>query len=241
MIRLFNRSLFVHVFSGLVVFFVMSSSSFAARPLTTDDARLTTSGSCQIEAFTKIYKDSTEKWAMPACNPTGNFEITAGVGDIKNTGDPTVKDYVLQAKTLFRELTTDSYGVGLVVGQVNHPFATPGPNELGNTYAFFPLSISTQDDKVIYHINLGWMKDKEKNEQRMTYGLASEIEVSERVTVIAEAYGDTSAKPYWQAGARFTLIPNLFQMDSTIGQQLSGGSSSTWFSFGLRFTPDSIF
>jgi hypothetical protein len=78
-----------------------SSSSFAARPLITDDARLTTSGSCQLEAYTRIYKDSTEKWATPACNLTGNFEVTAGVGDIKSTGDPVVKDYVLQAKTVF--------------------------------------------------------------------------------------------------------------------------------------------
>ena len=162
-----------------------SSSSFAARPLITDDARLTTSGSCQLEAYTRIYKDSTEKWATPACNLTGNFEVTAGVGDIKSTGDPVVKDYVLQAKTVFRELTTDNFGLGLVVGKVNHPSTTPGPNGLGNTYAFVPLSISTHDDKVFYHINLGWMKDKETNEQRLTYGLATEIEVTDRVTVIA--------------------------------------------------------
>jgi hypothetical protein len=85
------------------------------------------------------------------------------------------------------------------------------------------------------------MKDKETNEQRLTYGLATEIEVTDRVTVIAETFGDSSANPYWQAGARFTLIPNLIQVDSTIGQQFNGGSSTTWVSFGLRITPDSIF
>ncbi len=52
----------------------------AARPFVTDDARLTTAGSCQLESWTRFYADSTEVWALPACNPTGNLELTLGVG-----------------------------------------------------------------------------------------------------------------------------------------------------------------
>jgi hypothetical protein len=112
------------IFSLTLMF---SASSFAARPFMTDDARLTTAESCQLESWTRIYKNSTEKWALPACNPTGNFEITAGGGHTKNAGEPATNDYVLQGKSLFRDLTTNGYGWGLAVGRINHPSSIAGP------------------------------------------------------------------------------------------------------------------
>lgn len=145
-----------HIFISLAL--LISTSSFAARPFMTDDARLTTAESCQLESWTRIYKNSTENWTLPACNPTGNFEITAGGGHTKNAGEPATNDYALQGKTLFRDLTKNSYGWGLAVGRVNHPSSIPGPNSMGNTYAYIPVSISTMDDKVIYHTNVGWLR-----------------------------------------------------------------------------------
>ena len=225
----------------IIVILLFNNTSFAARPFMTDDARLTSSESCQLESWTRIYKNSTERWALPACNPYGNFEITAGGGHINNTGVPTTNDYVLQGKTLFKDLTTNGYGWGLAVGQINHPSATTGPNSLGNTYAYIPLSISTLDDKVIFHTNVGWLKDKATNEQRMTYGFGAEIQATSRLMFIAETFCDSKTKPFLQTGARYSVIPNLLQIDTTIGQQFKGNSNSRWISFGLRYIPDSIF
>ena len=59
---------------------VPAGSAWSARPFVTDDARLTTAGSCQLETWTRMYRDSTEFWALPACNPGGNLELTAGGG-----------------------------------------------------------------------------------------------------------------------------------------------------------------
>jgi hypothetical protein len=221
---------------------LISTQAYAARPFMTDDARLTTEGSCQLESWARVYKNSAERWALPACNPTGNFEITAGGGHIKNTGEPGTNDYVLQGKSLFRELSTNGYGWGLAVGVVNHPTGRPGPNGLGNTYAYIPLSISTWDDRVIYHTNIGVLRDKATNEQRRTFGFGAEIQASGRLMFIAETFGDNKVSPYWQTGARYSIIPNLLQIDTTIGQQFNGSTSNTrWISFGLRYIPDSIF
>ena len=62
-----------------------------------------------------------------------------------------------------------------------------------------------------------------------------------RLMIIAETFGDTGGNPYWQSGLRFSIIPNLFQMDATLGQQFGNNISNRWISFGLRFTPASIF
>jgi hypothetical protein len=94
---------------------------------------MTTAGSCQLEGWMRVYPDSREVWMLPACNPGGNFEITAGGGRAKNTGESATADYVLQAKTLFRPLETNDWGIGLAAGTVRHPENNPGPNLLAGT------------------------------------------------------------------------------------------------------------
>ena len=94
----------------------LSAGAYAARPFITDDARLTTGGSCQLESWMRVYRDSRELWALPACNPGGNFEITLGGGRAKANGEAATDDYVLQGKTLFRTLEPNGWGWGLAVG-----------------------------------------------------------------------------------------------------------------------------
>ncbi len=90
--------------SLLFLFLLMPLSSQAARPLVTDDARLTKSGSCQVESWVKTYSGGSEFWALPACNPHGNFEMTVGTAISKQKNEQTTEDYIFQAKTLFKEL-----------------------------------------------------------------------------------------------------------------------------------------
>ena len=78
---------------------------WAARPFVTDDARLTNAHSCQLEVWTRIYPNSREFWALPACNPTGNLEFTVGGGQARVDGENPTNDYVFQLKTLLRPLT----------------------------------------------------------------------------------------------------------------------------------------
>ena len=214
---------------------------FAARPFVTDDARLTTGGSCQLESWMRIYPDSKELWALPACNPTGNLEFTFGGGGAKQVGEEATDDYVFQAKTLFRALEPNGWGWGLAAGTVRHPKIRPGPNMLGNTYAYIPLSASLREDKVIVHANLGWLRDKASGLDSLTWGIGGEFKLHPKLLGIAETYGDNRGMSYGQVGVRYSVRPDVFQMDATIGQQLSGKGNGHWVSFGIRYTPDKLF
>lgn len=213
----------------------------AARPFMTDDARLTTEGSCQLESWTRRYHERFENWALPACNPTGNFEVTAGGGHFHTNGQASSNDYVLQGKTLFRPLTSNDWGWGLALGRVNHPARVPGPNNLGNTYAYIPLSISRRDDQLVFHANLGWSRDRETGLHATTWGAGAEYWVHHRVMLIGESFGDDRQKTFVQTGLRFSIIPGLLQIDATRGGQPGGPSRNGWISFGLRYTPDKLF
>lgn len=215
--------------------------AWAARPFVTDDARLTTAGSCQLESWMRVYQDSREAWALPACNPGGNLEFTAGGGRARPDGDAATSDYVFQLKTLFRSLETDGWGWGLALGRVVHPEIRPGPNQLGNTYAYLPFSASFGGGRWVMHANLGWLRDRASRDHRGTWGLGGEYYPHPRLALVAESFGDDTGKPYWQTGLRYSIIPDLLQVDTTVGAQHDGGRGGRWLSFGLRWTPARLF
>jgi hypothetical protein len=229
------RSLFLLVLSAVV------APALAARPFITDDARLTTARSCQLESWVRSYPKHREFWALPACNPTGNLEITLGGGWFRDEGAPSSHDQLFQLKTLFREFATNGWGWGLAIGKLSHPAETPGPNQLGNSYAYLPYSASFLDDKAQLHANVGWLRDSASGRDATTWGIGCEYWLNDRVSVLAESYGDSRDRPYWQAGFRTFIVPSRVQVDATIGRQSSGTREGQWFSLGIRLTPDTLF
>jgi len=220
-----------------------AGTAWSARPFVTDDARLTTAGSCQLETWTRVYRDSTEFWALPACNPGGNLELTVGGGQAlyDDQALSANSDYIFQVKTLLRKLETNEVGVGVAAGTVRHPAVNPGPNLMGNTYAYVPVSVSLADNALVMHLNTGWLREHITSRNLATWGVGAEWNTSERITWMAEAFGDSYPNTYWQAGGRFSLIPQLLQIDTTVGQSAGGKNTSRWLSFGLRFTPARLF
>jgi len=156
--------------------------------------------------------------------------------DVKDTSD-----YVLQRKTLFKDMETNGWGIGLAIGKVYNPDVTPSANQLGSTYAYIPFSASFKDDKVIMHLNVGLLRDNESNKDLMTWGIGGEFEASSRLAGVLEVYGDQKSTPFVQSGLRFYMIQNLHQLDATLGGQLNGVSDNQYMSIGVRFTPDWLF
>ena len=233
--RMFLRSWLLFA-SGVAV----GALAHAARPFMTDDARVTTTGSCQVEAWARHAADRSESWLLPACNPNGHFEVTAGGGRFRTDGAPGASDHVIQGKTLLRALSPNDWGWGVAVGQVTHPGAQPGLNPSGSRYIYVPLSLSMRDDQVVVHMNLGWTREQRTRRDLATWGVGVEYWAHPKAMLIAETFGDDRQKPWLQTGLRLTLIPGLLQIDATRGVQPHGGGGG-WRSLGLRYTPDKLF
>lgn len=222
----------------LIFLFWIPHVSYAARPLVTDDARLTNAHSCQLESWMRSYQGGQELWALPACNLGENFEITLGGGTYHNRDDNyRTEDWVAQFKTLFKPLETNGWGVGLAVGRVMHPDIQTGPNQLGNTYFYIPVSFSIRDDDVIVHVNIGMLRDRQEDRNKLNMGLGSEFKLTGRFKGVAEVFGDDTQNPFYQVGLRYSLVPDVFQIDGTVGQQVNGNSQTQWLSIGVRWTP----
>src|SRR5512138_2930692 len=92
-------------------------ASEAARPMVTDDARITDPQACQLETWAYLHEHNTrEFWALPACNPGGNFEMTLGGAFSRFDGTVQSGAVVVQGKTLFKPLETNGWGLGLAAG-----------------------------------------------------------------------------------------------------------------------------
>ena len=210
---------------------LVASSADAARPMITDDARTVDPKACQVESWVRSNRDSTEYWALPACNFTGNLEVTFGGARTHDDSGTRTTDVVLQAKTLFRKLETNSWSWGLGGGTIRHP---PEHGPAGDLYAYVPVTFSLRDDRTFVHTNIGWLRQKEDGRNRMTWGLGSETELTQRAWLIAEAYGQNEGRPFYQMGVRYWIVPNRVQTDATYGNRFGRDSGERWFSVGIR-------
>jgi hypothetical protein len=215
-------------------------SANAARPLVTDDAKIVDPKSCQLESWLRFNRDGTERWALPGCNFTGNLEWTLG-GAVQPFGDGNaLTDVVVQGKTVLKPVETNGYGVALAIGMEQHPKAeyrhTPG-----SVYAYLPVTVSLRDDRFLLHTNVGVSRDRDERQTQMTWGIAGEAAVTERLTVIAETFGNHRESPWYQAGLRVWCVPGTVQLDATIGSQFGPQRRARFVSVGLRLLSPRLF
>lgn len=209
------------------------SPAHAARPMVTDDARTVDSHACQVESWVKTNRGSREYWALPACNFTGNLEVTLGGALTSNATGSETSDVVLQGKTLLKPLETNGYGIAFAAGYAAHPAAQNG-RTLGDPYFYMPASFSFADDRLVLHVNAGAKHIRAEGKARATWGLGSETMITPRVFLIAETFGETRANASYQFGVRFWIVPNHVQVDTTYGNQYGDKHDARWFSVGLR-------
>lgn len=202
--------------------------------MVTDDARVVDPGACQLESWRRGNRGSHEFWALPACNFTGNLEVTLGGTDQPEAGGGRAIDFILQGKGLFRRLETNGYSYGLVMGSVYHSDRNVQQEQFGSFYGYVPISASFRDDQVIVHANLGALYNRDDTSKAFTWGVGGELNLTSRVALIAETYGNNHAQPFMQGGLRFWVVPNRFQIDTTMGAQAGNYGPSRWWTIGVR-------
>ncbi len=216
--------------------------TWAARPMVTDDARLTDAGACQVETWFRFNRSSTEYWALPACNPGGNLEVTVG-GSLADSRGLYHADTVVQLKTLFRPLQTDDWGWGLAVGRARHIGAGVDDTSNVQRYFYLPISRSVSGDRLVVHVNLGASEPSGPERWRGIGGVGAEWDVTGagKTWLMGEVFDQQAGKPFFQLGVRRWLLPGHVQVDATYGDRLEQGSAARWFTLGLRLISPQLF
>ena len=203
---------------------------WAGRPFFTDDAGLTNSGDCQLETWVQVNgNNDLDLWAVPACNPSGNFEIALGLDQLHSSNDRPIQQYVLQGKTLFRGLETNNWGLGFAFG-----ITRTAKEATGSEYAYVPLSLSLADGNLIVHANLGWLRNHPENSKQTTWGIGAEYAITQRASVFSEIFGNDIFKPTQHSGLSFSVIPNRLHINLTVGHNKALEKDAYFYSFGIN-------
>lgn len=208
-----------------------STSAHAARPLNTDDANIVDAKSCQLESWTRRTSHGTELWAIPGCNPWGGTEFSVGAGRQTDQVAGGAGFRVLQVKARLLPVTPQSAGLALTLGTTRFSGDATSPAQR-DTYINLPFTAPLGHDRYL-HLNAGWVRHHSSATSRLTWGVGTELPLSERIIAVAETYGEQGTQAKAQVGLRFWVVPQRVQIDTTLGNSLSA-PRDRWLSIGLR-------
>ena len=219
---------------------IAASAVHGAQPYYTDDASILETGACQLETTRLDNRAGHELSLAAACNLTGNLELELGGA---RTSEPGSRDtlYSVQGKGLFRELETNSYGVGWLAGARWRGGREPDQKKISDYYASVLFSRSFDDDRFIAHVNLGVQADRDRRHEFVTWGINGELPLRGGLTLIGELYSNERSRSFHQVGLRFALIPDHVEIDASIGGENGHRRTTRWWTIGLRLVSTPFF
>jgi hypothetical protein len=218
---------------GPVAALFVCASAYATRPMVVDDASITSTGNCQVESWTQRPRTQTEYWTVPACNVGGNWELAAGFGRIAPNGtDGAYRSGVVQAKTVFRPLKKNDWGIGLTIANQFRQ----GEGVAGDLSVLVPATVSLLDDQVLVHANVGWLRPHASGHNDGFWATGAEWTARPDLTLTLETYGTGRGHGFVQAGVRFAVIPDKLSFDAGVGSRIGNLGEERYLTLGLTLS-----
>jgi hypothetical protein len=212
--------------------FATSASAEAAQPLVTDDAAVVATKTCQLEAWARSAHDGQEFWAQPACNFTGNLELSVGVARATPDAAESSSIVQLQAKSVLFSLGDRGWAFGMNAGGGRDTGAPHGSSAFQLYYAKALASWHPRGDLEI-DLNLGAANAYGSGTFALA-GAAIQFAIIGNVQLLAEIFRDEPGSTKYQVGARYIIVPNRFEAYASYGSRING-SPEQWFGvIGIR-------
>lgn len=228
------RQLLILLTNTLITLLAITLASLAgASPsLSVDDAEITEAQKCQLEAWAEYGRGRNIHWLMPACNPTGNLELSIAAGYEAYKEDYDTKAFAFEAKTMLAEELGDYVSVALSAGLEN--YRTDGENEQ-EWYLDLPVT-TFLTDRFAWYKSIGAVYEKEDKHTTFTWGTGFEYRLTDTFDIYTEVYGDSNERPYYQVMGALWVKPDLVQISLGFGDTLAGDRYERYVSLGLHIT-----
>lgn len=185
---------------------------------------------CQVELSAQ--RDPGQGWFVPACHVAG-WEVGAGMGGMRADG-AWHKAAAVHAKTLFRPLTEDHWGAGVTFARQQSIGGHPAQDGLRDRAATLIVSVPLASWAIV-HANVGGIEHKGAGHGARTWATALETTFG-NTGLSLEAYGERHANTAWQAGWRWSAVPDVLDLDAAWGLQRCGGVHTPYAALGLTWT-----
>jgi len=211
---------------------VSAVSAKAAQPLVTDDAAVVTAKTCQLEAWARSAHDGQEFWAQPACNFTGNLELSVGVAHATPDAAESSSIVQLQAKTVLFSLDDRGWAFGVSAGGGRDTGAPHGSSAFQLYYARALASWHPRSDLEI-DLNLGAANAYGSGTFALA-GAAIQYAITGNVQLLAEVFRDEPGSTKYQVGARYIIVPNRLEAYASYGSRINGSPEQWSGVIGIR-------
>lgn len=210
-----------------------SSPVRAGAPLVTDDAAIVDAKSCQFEAWIDASRSARGYWFVPACNVSGNLELSIGLAAINPDDAASSRQVSLQAKTVVGQGGNGFWSVGAVAGFVRDS-ATAAPDASSSSYYGKALLSLYFTETLEIDVNLG-ASDAFGAGTTVVGGAAIQYEFVPRTTFLAEVFRDERGPGKFQVGARYAFDSTPIEAYVSYGGRLGSAAGDTWWVIaGLR-------
>jgi len=211
------------------------TTAWAGRPLATEDAGVIERGACEVESF---FAHATER-ASPSisgasvqlgCGIAGNTQVALAVATARGGGE-TERGIALNGKTALGEPANgNAWAVAWGLAAVR-PDGGSMKHETSFINGVYTRAI---DDALKLHANLGWSRSQSARQSTTGWALALERSMPASIDVMGEVFGnDRDSAPWVQVGLRWTVVPEKFFLDTSLGRQMNSHRPQQ-FTLGLK-------
>jgi hypothetical protein len=217
---------------------VTGSSAEAGQPLVTDDAAIVAPKACQVETWARYAHDGHEYWAQPACNFTGNLELSVAGARANPDAGESSNLVQLQAKTVLFSRDEGTWSFGATAGAARDTAAPHGSSAFQLYYAKALTSWYPRSDLEL-DLNLGAANAYGSGTFALA-GAAIQYAIVSNLRLLAEAFHDEPGRAKYQIGARYIIVRDRFEAYASYGNRLNGSSSEWSAIVGIRVQTASL-
>lgn len=225
----------------LVLALLLPGIALAGRPLNTEDASTLDDTACQLESWVNRSRGDLSDFSfVPACALLG-VEWQAGGVRTREAGTSATTAMFVQGKHAFRSVDDGDWGIGIVAGLARFP-RRDAENGWGDPYLIVPVSFGLGEDKdtrALLHLNVGTARVRDEGRNLTLWGVALEKPVTQRLTLLGEAFGENASKPFVRVGGRYTLFEK-FDVDLTWVTRSGGTGEERFWSLGFHWETDPL-
>jgi hypothetical protein len=218
------------VIAGLLA--VATFPVHAGRPLTTDDVAVVDDKACQLESWIERSRDVTRAWAAPSCNFGAGIEWQAGFAREHADSRSYFSESYVQAKRVFIDPQKSGWGVGLTAG-LARTVTRATHRGWEDPYATFAVTLAP-GEKSLVHLNVGWARDRAEQRDSTPWGIAGERALSDRVSIVAEAFGVNRESPFLRVGVVLNATKGL-DFDVSVVTKKGGTSADRQIALGFTW------
>jgi hypothetical protein len=194
-------------------------AAHAGRPFATEDAGVLEAVACEFEAFgarARALDAATEGSyaAQFGCGVGANTQLALAVSRLRAGGERAT-GVALAGKTALWPPAEQGVGVTLAyaIGA-----AKAGNGDWEHDASALVLVASEQRGRIVYHGNLGLVRDEIAGSSATAWAFAVE-RLGARFDVGFEVFSENSRSPWVGVGARYAVTPEKFYLDASFAQR----------------------